>query len=77
VLIVYSVLAISNSYICFFFQDPTSDYGYRLTGDVCFEEAAKMASAITPVPGGVGPVTIAMLLANTFDSARRAYSLSD
>ncbi|TVU09193.1 hypothetical protein EJB05_42641 [Eragrostis curvula] len=58
-------------------EDPTSDYGYRLTGDVCFEEAVKVASAITPVPGGVGPVTIAMLLANTLDSAKRIYGLSD
>ncbi|WVZ64542.1 hypothetical protein U9M48_014042 [Paspalum notatum var. saurae] len=56
-------------------EDPTSDYGYRLTGDVCFEEAVKVASAITPVPGGVGPVTIAMLLANTLDSAKRVYGL--
>ncbi|KAL6846398.1 hypothetical protein ACP4OV_023846 [Aristida adscensionis] len=58
-------------------EDPTSDYGYRLTGDVCFEEAVKVASAITPVPGGVGPVTIAMLLANTLDSAKRVYGLSE
>ncbi|RCV11344.1 hypothetical protein SETIT_2G178100v2 [Setaria italica] len=58
-------------------EDPTSDYGYRLTGDVCFEEAVKVASAITPVPGGVGPVTIAMLLSNTLDSAKRVYGLSD
>ncbi|CAN6162294.1 unnamed protein product [Urochloa humidicola] len=58
-------------------EDPNSDYGYRLTGDVCFEEAVKVASAITPVPGGVGPVTIAMLLGNTLDSAKRVYGLSD
>uniref|UniRef100_A0A0E0LZW4 Methenyltetrahydrofolate cyclohydrolase n=1 Tax=Oryza punctata TaxID=4537 RepID=A0A0E0LZW4_ORYPU len=57
-------------------EDPTSDYGYRLTGDVCFEEAVKVASAITPVPGGVGPVTIAMLLASTLDSAKLAYGLA-
>uniref|UniRef100_A0A0D9XCJ1 Methenyltetrahydrofolate cyclohydrolase n=1 Tax=Leersia perrieri TaxID=77586 RepID=A0A0D9XCJ1_9ORYZ len=57
-------------------EDPTSDYGYRLTGDVCFEEAVRVASAITPVPGGVGPVTIAMLLANTLDSAKLAYGLA-
>lgn len=42
----------------------------RLTGDVAFEEAEKKASAITPVPGGVGPMTIAMLLSNTLESAR-------
>nr|CAB3456831.1 unnamed protein product [Digitaria exilis] len=58
-------------------EDPTSDYGYRLTGDVCFEEAVKVASAITPVPGGVGPVTIAMLLGNTLDSAKQVYGLHD
>ncbi|CAN6195598.1 unnamed protein product, partial [Urochloa humidicola] len=58
-------------------EDPNSDYGYRLTGDVCFEEAVKVASAITPVPGGVGPMTIAMLLGNTLDSAKRVYGLSD
>ncbi|OAY41656.1 bifunctional protein FolD 1, mitochondrial [Manihot esculenta] len=54
-------------------EDPSSEYGYRLVGDVCYEEAVKVASAITPVPGGVGPMTIAMLLTNTLDSAKRAY----
>ncbi|CAJ2638514.1 unnamed protein product [Trifolium pratense] len=44
-------------------------------GDVCFEEAVKVASAITPVPGGIGPVTIAMLLSNTLDSAKRAFGM--
>jgi len=53
-------------------DDPTSDKGYRLVGDVAFEEAKEVASAITPVPGGVGPMTIAMLLRNTVDSAKRA-----
>jgi methylenetetrahydrofolate dehydrogenase (NADP+) / methenyltetrahydrofolate cyclohydrolase len=43
-----------------------------LVGDVAYDEAAAQASAITPVPGGVGPMTIAMLLANTLESARRA-----
>jgi methylenetetrahydrofolate dehydrogenase (NADP+)/methenyltetrahydrofolate cyclohydrolase len=41
----------------------------RLVGDVAFEEARKVASAITPVPGGVGPMTIAMLLRNTVEAA--------
>jgi len=41
----------------------------RLVGDVAFDEAAKHAGAITPVPGGVGPMTIAMLMANTLTSA--------
>src|SRR5690606_24734607 len=41
----------------------------RLTGDICFEEAVEVAGAITPVPGGVGPMTIACLLANTVRAA--------
>lgn len=51
-------------------DDPNSERGYRLTGDVCFEEAREVAGHITPVPGGVGPMTIAMLLRNTADGAR-------
>jgi methylenetetrahydrofolate dehydrogenase (NADP+)/methenyltetrahydrofolate cyclohydrolase len=47
----------------------------RLVGDVCFEEAAAVAGAITPVPGGVGPMTIACLLANTVTAACRQHSL--
>jgi len=43
----------------------------RLVGDVNFDEAMAVAAAVTPVPGGVGPMTIAMLLANTVESARR------
>lgn len=57
-------------------QDPNSENGYYLAGDVCYEEALQVVSAITPVPGGVGPVTIAMLLANTLESAKRTYKLS-
>jgi 5,10-methylene-tetrahydrofolate dehydrogenase/methenyl tetrahydrofolate cyclohydrolase len=53
-------------------DDPTSEKGYRLVGDVNFDEAREVASAITPVPGGVGPMTIAMLLRNTVDSAKRS-----
>lgn len=53
-------------------NDPGSDKGYKLVGDVAFDEAKEVASAITPVPGGVGPMTIAMLLQNTLDSARRS-----
>jgi len=45
--------------------------GYVLCGDVNFEAAEKAASLLTPVPGGVGPLTIAMLMQNTFDSAKR------
>jgi methylenetetrahydrofolate dehydrogenase (NADP+)/methenyltetrahydrofolate cyclohydrolase len=43
----------------------------KLTGDVDFDEAVHVAGAITPVPGGVGPMTIAMLMSNTLQSARR------
>ncbi|KAJ6811773.1 bifunctional protein FolD 1, mitochondrial-like [Iris pallida] len=57
-------------------EDPSSEHGYYLTGDVCYEEALQVVSAITPVPGGVGPVTIAMLLSNTLESAKRAYGFS-
>ena len=52
-------------------EDPTAKRGYRLVGDVAFEEAAERASAITPVPGGVGPMTIAMLLSNTIKACRQ------
>ena len=49
----------------------TADGKTRLVGDVAFDEAKEVAAAITPVPGGVGPMTIAMLLANTLEAARR------
>ncbi|MDP2964535.1 MAG: bifunctional methylenetetrahydrofolate dehydrogenase/methenyltetrahydrofolate cyclohydrolase FolD [Pelolinea sp.] len=52
-------------------EDPSRDRGYRLVGDVAFEEACEVASAVTPVPGGVGPMTIAMLLRNTLTAAER------
>ncbi|HTO72214.1 MAG TPA: bifunctional 5,10-methylenetetrahydrofolate dehydrogenase/5,10-methenyltetrahydrofolate cyclohydrolase, partial [Gemmatimonadales bacterium] len=52
-------------------DDPSRPRGYRLTGDVAFEPAAAVASVITPVPGGVGPMTIAMLLVNTIQAARQ------
>jgi 5,10-methylene-tetrahydrofolate dehydrogenase/methenyl tetrahydrofolate cyclohydrolase len=51
-------------------EDPTKPRGYRLTGDVAFDEAAQVAGAITPVPGGVGPMTIALLLRNTLRAAQ-------
>eukprot|EP00877_Chromochloris_zofingiensis_P008444 jgi/Chrzof1/3853/Cz13g11070.t1 len=54
-------------------DDPNAKRGYRLVGDVKFDEAADKASAVTPVPGGVGPMTIAMLLQNTLESAKRQY----
>ncbi|GAB4576530.1 MAG: bifunctional methylenetetrahydrofolate dehydrogenase/methenyltetrahydrofolate cyclohydrolase FolD [Roseibium sp.] len=49
----------------------------RLVGDVAFQEAAERAGAITPVPGGVGPMTIAMLMANTLTAARRQLQLPE
>jgi len=52
-------------------DDPTAEKGYRLVGDVAFEEVAPLCSAITPVPGGVGPMTIAMLMANTVTACQR------
>lgn len=57
-------------------DDPTRKKGYRLVGDVDFEEAMEVAGAITPVPGGVGPMTIAMLLRNTMDGAKREAGLA-
>ena len=51
-------------------EDPTAKKGYRLTGDVAFEPAYERASLITPVPGGVGPMTRAMLMKNTLKAAR-------
>ncbi len=50
-------------------DDQTKEKGYRLVGDVAYEEALGVAEAITPVPGGVGPMTIAMLLRNTLRAA--------
>jgi methylenetetrahydrofolate dehydrogenase (NADP+) / methenyltetrahydrofolate cyclohydrolase len=53
-------------------DDPGSEKGYRVCGDVLFDEVEKIAGAISPVPGGVGPMTITMLLSNTVKSARLA-----
>jgi methylenetetrahydrofolate dehydrogenase (NADP+)/methenyltetrahydrofolate cyclohydrolase len=53
-------------------DDPSAKRGYRWVGDVDFEAVAEKASAITPVPGGVGPMTIVMLMKNTVLSACRA-----
>ncbi|XP_078168132.1 amino acid dehydrogenase family protein [Carex rostrata] len=52
-------------------DDPSRKRGYRLVGDVDFVEASKVAGCLTPVPGGVGPMTVAMLLKNTVEAAKR------
>jgi methylenetetrahydrofolate dehydrogenase (NADP+)/methenyltetrahydrofolate cyclohydrolase len=52
-------------------EDPSFEKGYRLVGDVDFDAVAPKAKAITPVPGGVGPMTIAMLMENTVTACRR------
>jgi len=52
-------------------DDPSTEKGYRLVGDVDYEGVREKASWITPVPGGVGPMTIAMLLSNTASAAAR------
>jgi methylenetetrahydrofolate dehydrogenase (NADP+)/methenyltetrahydrofolate cyclohydrolase len=52
-------------------DDATSERGYRLVGDVAFDEVLPKVSAITPVPGGVGPMTIAMLMSNTVKACRQ------
>jgi methylenetetrahydrofolate dehydrogenase (NADP+)/methenyltetrahydrofolate cyclohydrolase len=57
--------------------DPAAKRGYRLTGDVDFESARGRASLITPVPGGVGPMTVAMLMRNTLQAARWAHGVRD
>ena len=51
-------------------DDPSRKRGYRLTGDVAFDEVKEVAGALSPVPGGVGPMTIAMLLSNTLQAAK-------
>ncbi|MEZ5987549.1 MAG: bifunctional methylenetetrahydrofolate dehydrogenase/methenyltetrahydrofolate cyclohydrolase FolD [Planctomycetota bacterium] len=53
-------------------EDATRKRGYRLVGDCDFDEVAEVAGAITPVPGGVGPMTIAMLMKNTLRAAERS-----
>ena len=54
-------------------DDASRPKGYRLVGDVAFDEAKEVASHITPVPGGVGPMTIAMLITNTMRAAKIAH----
>ena len=56
-------------------DDASKKLGYRLVGDADFESCKEVAGAITPVPGGVGPMTIAILLKNTMEGAMRANGL--
>jgi methylenetetrahydrofolate dehydrogenase (NADP+)/methenyltetrahydrofolate cyclohydrolase len=56
-------------------EDAGTERGYRLVGDVAFDDVAKKAGAITPVPGGVGPMTIAMLMSNTVKACRAINSI--
>ncbi len=51
-------------------EDPGAKKGYRLVGDVDFDSVSRVAAAITPVPGGVGPMTVAMLMVNTLKAAK-------
>ncbi len=55
-------------------EDPTAEKGYRWVGDVAFDEVKEVAGAITPSPGGVGPMTITMLLKNTLTATQRSLS---
>jgi methylenetetrahydrofolate dehydrogenase (NADP+) / methenyltetrahydrofolate cyclohydrolase len=55
--------------------DDATEKGYRLVGDVAFDEVSEVAEAITPVPGGVGPMTITMLMRNTLEAARSSCML--
>ena len=57
-------------------EDPSSAKGYRITGDVAFEETAPKTKAITPVPGGVGPMTVAMLMVNTVTACENQTGLT-
>ena len=56
--------------------DPSKKSGFRLAGDVDFESVSKKSSYITPVPGGVGPMTVTMLLVNTIFSWQKQFGLS-
>ncbi|GAB1370364.1 bifunctional methylenetetrahydrofolate dehydrogenase/methenyltetrahydrofolate cyclohydrolase [Candidatus Kapaibacterium sp.] len=55
-------------------DDAGTEKGYKIVGDVDYQEVSHKAAAITPVPGGVGPMTIAMLMSNTYDSASGKYA---
>jgi methylenetetrahydrofolate dehydrogenase (NADP+)/methenyltetrahydrofolate cyclohydrolase len=57
-------------------EDKTKEKGFRLVGDVDFDAMKEKASAITPVPGGVGPMTVTMLLLNTVEAAEKKAGIS-
>lgn len=67
------VIDVGTNYI----DDSTKKSGKKLVGDVDYESASQVASKITPVPGGVGPMTVAMLLDNVLISAKRAYETAE
>jgi 5,10-methylene-tetrahydrofolate dehydrogenase/methenyl tetrahydrofolate cyclohydrolase len=56
-------------------EDSSKKSGYRTVGDVDYDEVKEVAGAITPVPGGVGPMTIAMLMQNTLNGAKYAWGI--
>lgn len=58
-------------FVLLIWSDATKKSGKRLVGDVAYDEVKNVASWITPVPGGVGPMTVSMLLSNTVDSAKK------
>ena len=57
-----------------YIKDPTKKSGQRLVGDVDFESAKDKTSYITPVPGGVGPMTVTMLMNNVYNAAKKSFS---
>ena len=57
--------------------DSSKKSGRRLVGDVHYESVSKIAGAITPVPGGVGPMTVSMLLRNTFENAKKCLTAEE
>ena len=73
ILVVASMKSIvDNMSIVYIYSDASKKSGSRLVGDVNFDEAQKRASFITPVPGGVGPMTVAMLMKNTVLAAEKS-----
>ena len=62
---------LNNLYLRYFVSDASKKSGYRLVGDVDYASIAKVAGWLTPVPGGVGPMTVAMLMSNTLCCSRK------